>query len=267
MQSLIAIITIVLYMACLVSLVRHVKKQQPKVLPGAFFALMAVTLTSHSAFLHVSIFRDQMLHLNFFSVSPLIFFVITVISLATLLKKQPIENLMLLLFPLVILGIAFAAWIPAPATKVITSPKLSVHIVLSIIAYSVITIAALHAVLLAAQEHALKRHDFTGLFRFFPPLQTMEKLLFQMLATGFAMLTLAIASGFIFLDDMFAQDLAHKTVLSIIAWFIFAILLYGRHAWGWRGNTATRWTLTGFFILMLAYFGSKFVLEILLQRV
>ena len=95
----------------------------------------------------------------------------------------------------------------------------------------------------------------------------MEKLLFELIWIGFILLTLSVASGFIFLDDMFAQHLVHKTILSIIAWCIFAILLYGRHAQGWRGTTAIKLTIAGFVVLMLAYFGSKFVLEIILQRV
>jgi len=120
--------------------------------------------------------------------------------------------------------------------------------------------------MLTIQEHTLKKHQFHGIAKFFPPLQTMETLLFQVLFIGFALLSIAIASGFVFLEDMFAQHLAHKTILSLVAWLIFAILTYGRLAKGWRGSTAARLTIGGFIVLMLAYFGSKFVLEILLQR-
>ena len=70
----------------------------------------------------------------------------------------------------------------------------------------------------------------------------------------------------IFLEDIFAQHLVHKTVLSLVAWCIFAILLWGRHVLGWRGNTAVKLTLAGFVVLMLAFFGSKLVLEVILQR-
>ena len=93
----------------------------------------------------------------------------------------------------------------------------------------------------------------------------MESLLFQMIATGFALLTLALVTGFLFLEDIFAQHLVHKTTLSIIAWFVFGILLWGRWRFGWRGQTALRWTIGGFIFLMLAYFGSKFVLELVLN--
>jgi len=94
----------------------------------------------------------------------------------------------------------------------------------------------------------------------------MESLLFQMLGTGLFFLTISLVSGFIFIEDLFAQHLVHKTVLSIIAWIIFSGLLIGRLRYGWRGKTAVRWTLTGFILLLLAYFGSKLVLELILKK-
>ena len=94
----------------------------------------------------------------------------------------------------------------------------------------------------------------------------MESLLFQMIAIGFAMLSLALLSGVLFLEDIFAQHLVHKTVLSLTAWLVFSVLLWGRFQFGWRGRTAIRWTLSGFAVLLLAYFGSKFVLELVLMR-
>ncbi len=94
----------------------------------------------------------------------------------------------------------------------------------------------------------------------------METLLFQMISLGFFLLSLAIVSGMMFVEDMFAQQVAHKTVLSILAWFFFGILLWGRYQFGWRGRVAIRWTLGGFFTLLLAFFGSKLVLELILKR-
>ncbi|EDN66789.1 Cytochrome c assembly protein [Beggiatoa sp. PS] len=87
-----------------------------------------------------------------------------------------------------------------------------------------------------------------------------------MIAVGFGFLSLSLISGMVFLEDIFAQHLVHKTALSIVAWCVFAILLFGRWRYGWRGKTAIRWTLSGFVALMLAYFGTKMVLELILHR-
>ena len=101
--------------------------------------------------------------------------------------------------------------------------------------------------------------------RALPPLDTTEELLFTLLAAGFCLLSLSLMSGFFFLENMFYQHLAHKTVLSCIAWAIFGVLLFGRWRFGWRGKTVVHWTLAGFVLLILAYFGSKLVLEIVLR--
>lgn len=163
------------------------------------------------------------------------------------------------------LVILWANPFPTPSASNISSGLVS-HVLLSLLAYATFTIAALHAVLLSAQEQRLKKRQTSKLLRFLPSLQSMEQLLFQIIWAGEILLSLGILSGFIFLEDMFAQHLVHKTMLSLLAWCIFAILLWGRHVLGWRGNTAVKFTLGGFAVLMLAYFGSKLVLEVILQR-
>ena len=94
----------------------------------------------------------------------------------------------------------------------------------------------------------------------------MENLLFQMIGLGFIILSISLLSGLFYLENILAQHLVHKTVLSVVAWIIFGILLFGRWRFGWRGRTAIRLTISGFIMLMLAYFGSKFVIELILQR-
>ena len=79
-------------------------------------------------------------------------------------------------------------------------------------------------------------------------------------------LTISLLSGLFYLEDILAQHLVHKTILSFGAWLLFGILLWGRFQFGWRGRTAIRWTISGFVFLMLAYFGSKFVIELVIQR-
>jgi len=137
---------------------------------------------------------------------------------------------------------------------------LGLHILLSIAAYSLLSIAALQAILLAIQEHQLRHKKVISILNILPPLKVMEDVLFGMITTGFFCLSLSLVSGLMFVHDLFAQHLVHKTVLSVGAWILFAVLLWGRWRFGWRGKTAIRWTLTGFALLLLAYFGSKFVI-------
>lgn len=144
--------------------------------------------------------------------------------------------------------------------------KIQLHVLLSLLSAGLLTLAAAQALTLAAQDRLLHRHSAHPFGRALPPLLTMEQLLFLQIGLGFCLLSLALLSGLLFVDDLMAQHLAHKTVLSILAWVIFGALLWGRWRQGWRGRTAVRWTLTGYGALILAYFGSKLVLEQILSR-
>ncbi len=144
--------------------------------------------------------------------------------------------------------------------------EIGAHIVLSSVAYAVLSIAVVLAIALALLDRRLRRRRPLGWLTILPSVEALEAATFQALAVGFAILTLALFSGFIFVEDLFAQHLIHKTVLSCLAWVVFAILLFGRQRFGWRGRTATNWTLSGFALLALAYFGSKIVLESILGR-
>ncbi len=149
---------------------------------------------------------------------------------------------------------------------VVSATGLRVHILISIFSYSLLAIAALQAVLLAIQNKHLRNRHPGGFIRALPPLETMEQLLFRMIGLGYILLSLSLLTGAAYIEDIFAQHLVHKTVLSLAAWLVFAILLWGRWRHGWRGRIAIRWTLVGFVVLMLAYFGSKLVLELILHR-
>jgi ABC-type uncharacterized transport system permease subunit len=124
-----------------------------------------------------------------------------------------------------------------------------------------LTLAALQGVMLLLQHQALHGHNPAGWIRRLPPMESVEQLMFRFIVIGFVLLTLALVTGFLFLENIFAQHLVHKTVLSVIAWLVFAVLLTGRHVAGWRGRTAVQWTLAGFVLMGLAYFGTKIVLE------
>ena len=141
------------------------------------------------------------------------------------------------------------------------------HLVLAMLAYSLFTIAILHALLMAVVERRLHRKDATAIGPL-PPLLTLERLLFQLIGAAFLMLTLTLATGIVFSETLFGRAMRfdHKTLFAILSWVTFAALLAGRHLYGWRGRTALRWTLSGFVLLILAYVGSRFVLEVVLSR-
>ena len=136
-----------------------------------------------------------------------------------------------------------------------------VHIVLSIFSAGMLTLASIHAVGLAGLDQVLRNPGNLTLAQRMPPLQTMERLLFRLIAVGFFLLSLTILSGLLFVHDLFGQHLAQKTILTICAWLIFGVLLWGRMRYGWRGRVAIRWTLAGYATLVAAYFGSKLILE------
>ncbi|WP_420226984.1 cytochrome C assembly family protein [Pigmentiphaga litoralis] len=158
---------------------------------------------------------------------------------------------------------------------------LRVHLAISLSAYAMITIAALHALLMASADRRL--HELstdaavpasrTGqvlarLFDAMPPLLMLERLLFRLIWVGFVLLTLAVMTGIIISEALSGKPLPfdHKTVFTLLSWLTFGLLLLGRQVWGWRGRIALRWTLTGFALLLLAYTGSRFVLEVILHR-
>jgi ABC-type uncharacterized transport system permease subunit len=144
--------------------------------------------------------------------------------------------------------------------------RLQLHAWCALLAYATLAVAAVLAVMLWVQERALRRRQMHGWRRALPPLTELETLLFRTIAVGFALLTATLLTGVLFVDDLFAQHLIHKTVLSVLSWLAFGGLLLGRWRFGWRGATAVRWTLAAMALLLLAFFGSKFVLELVLHR-
>ena len=227
-------------------------------------AVAICALLAHFNLSWGQLISDEGLDFRLMPISLAILFIINLIVIIGSLR-QPLKNLFLLLFPATVTMIVVSIFFndDSHSGKALTL-GLGFHVLLSIVAYSLMTIAALEALFLAYQNHQLHQHQTGGLLRVLPPMQTMEALMFSLVATGFVLLTLALVTGFIFVEDFFAQHLAHKTVFSLVAWLVYATLLWGRFKLGWRGKTAALWTLAGFIALMLAFWGSKFVLEVLL---
>jgi len=219
-------------------------------------------LAGHALVLHQALLTPEGLNLGFFNAASLVAGLMVLLLLLAAVPA-PIENLGIALFPAAALSIALMFAYPVNDVPM-TNWKIDLHITLSLAAYSILALATLQALVLAWQDHQLRNRRLTRLIRRLPPLQTMETLLFQLLGAGFFLLTIALITGFVFLENIFAQHLVHKTALSILAWCLLAVLLWGRWRFGWRGRKAVRLTLAAFLLLMLAYFGSKFVLELIL---
>ncbi len=224
--------------------------------------LVAVLL--HGIVLYYFLVTEDGLNLGFYNaISLLLWFIALLLLLVSL--KSPVENIGIALLPLAAVSLLLEAFLPSDHV-VGTDMGLGLHILTSLLAYAVLTLAAVQAILVAVQHKHLHNRHPGGFIRALPPLETMESLLFQMITVGLVLMSVSLISGFITLEDMFAQHQVHKTVFSIIAWLVFATLIYGRWRYGWRGRVALRWILAGFIALLLAYIGSKLVQEILLGR-
>jgi ABC-type uncharacterized transport system permease subunit len=263
--TLLAPLCALLYMAATGLQLLHLSQRRQQIDRGVFILGLAALL-SHALIVWKIVFQGTGVDLGFFKIAALLFLVINLACITTL-TRRPLQNLLIALFPLSALAVLVSTFAPdtAPLLHHLRGGMI-LHISSSILAYAVLTLAAIQAAVLALQDHQLKHRHTRGIIQILPPLQLMEGMLFELLWIGVALLTIAIVSGVVFIDDIFAQSLVHKTVLTIAAWLLFSTLLWGHYQLGWRSKTAVRFTLTGFAMLMLAFFGSKLVLELILHR-
>lgn len=224
----------------------------------------ALALVAHAGLLFVPQTAGPV-STDFFSALSLVAWAMAAVMTATHARDR-VRLLLVAIWPVAALAVALDGFTPNDPRAGIGDWQIRLHVVIALSAYSVLAIAALQALVVAWQEHNLRRKRLSPSLRLLPPLSAMEDLLFQFIVAGFALLTLTVLSGALFIKDWMAQHLVHKTVLTIVAWVVYGMLVYGRWRFGWRGRTAVRWTLSGMGVLLLAFFGSKFVLEILLGR-
>ena len=181
-----------------------------------------------------------------------------------------VEGMQPLVLPLAALAAPLPAIFPGLAASGAhaQAAEFKLHLAFGMIAYGLFVVALLHAMLMAFAERSLHQRN-GGFAGNLPPLLTLETLLFRAIAAAFVFLTLTLITGIAFSETLFgrAMRFEHKTVFAVLAWLTFGVLLAGRWRRGWRGRTALRWTLAGFLMLLLAYVGSRFVLEVLLHRV
>ncbi|HSN18085.1 MAG TPA: cytochrome c biogenesis protein CcsA [Gammaproteobacteria bacterium] len=264
-----AVLDLILYLLASLGLLLRLLRAGPAMLRenrGFTTSTALAAVFIHSVLLFGLLATPHGVDLGYFNALALVGWLMALIGLAVFLKPA-FENLGLVLFPLAGMSLLLAELFPHDV--LVMSDRnwpLDLHIVTSLLAYSLLGVAALQAAALYLQERRLRQGSAGGVLAALPPLQEMERFLFQLIAAGFVLLTFALLTGLFFVHDLITQHLAHKAALSILAWAIFGVLLWGRWKFGWRGRLAVRWTLIGFISLLLAYFGSKLVLELILGR-
>lgn len=240
----------------------------PQAMTGRERAALAVTLLLHAYALFTALFGADVMRFGFSAALSLMLWLAVLIYWIEGFHAR-VEGLQPLALPLAAVCAALPALLPGQHELAnIDAPMFRAHFLVAMAAYSLFTLAAIHAVIMAVAERQLHRGELTRPLASLPPLLTMEALLFRLILVAFLLLTLTLASGIAFSESIFGKPLSfnHKTLFSILSWLIFAALLVGRFAWGWRGRKALRWTLAGFVALLLAYVGSRFVLEVVLGR-
>jgi len=239
--------------------------QEKSIHKGASLGLLVVGMLAHATLLYPHIVTIYGLNLNLFNTLSLIslFFLFFYVMFCL---YRPILSLGILAAPTALIGMIVGHIGRAPYRPITDiSVGLEAHILLSLAAYCVLLMAAVQALFLRLQIRELKHQS---IHRFWvnklPSLQSMESLLFDMLLVGFILLSIALGIGIIYVEDLMAQHLAHKTVFSLLSWLLFGALLIGHWRAGWRGKRAANLTISAFILLAIGFVGSKFVLEMLL---
>ena len=230
---------------------------------GFLFALIPAALLTHAIALQLHVYSDAGLNFGIFNLASLVALCISGM-LAVLLIWYPVNSLGVAIYPLAAVFVAIAQWFPSQRLLQNSPIITQLHIARSIFSYSLLAIAVLQAIYLAVAHHRLKSHR--PILNFLPPLSTMESLLFQLTGVAFALLTASLILGGTAINDIGEQHLAHKIVFSVLAWLVFATLLIGRWRYHWRGHRAVKYVCAGFVLLAVGFFGSKIVLELILQR-
>lgn len=232
-------------------------------------AAIAVALVLHGAGLYAALFVTGSLRFSFsLAVSLMLWLAVLIYWLESFRSRM--DGMQPMVLPLAALS-AFLPVLFSQSHEIAHAQALGfkVHFLTAMLAYSLFTLSALHALFMGFIEHRLHRKTISRHQATLPSILSMEALLFHMIGIAFVLLTSTLISGLAFSEQIFGKAFVvdHKTVFAFASWIIFAALLFGRYRYGWRGRIALRWTLTGFLLLFLAYIGSRFVVEVLLGRV
>lgn len=268
MQKLIPYLVVAfIYLAVAADFWRGAKAASHDHLLNLHSAMIALGLLIHGWLLYQSIFAEGF-NLGFYNALSAIFWLTVLVYWFANLKHELHSLQAFVLPPAALFALLPAFEVSNHYLPEEIQPLFIAHIGIALLAYSLFTFAALHAVLMMIAERSL--HNKPSIIKLpgFPPLLVMESLLFKVIKIGFVLLTFTLISGMLFSEQIFGKPMqfTHKTVFSIASWLIYGWLLFGRYKYGWRGSKAIRWTLIGFALLLLAYVGSQFVLQIVLGR-
>ncbi len=258
-----AITAIVLYFYATFRASQATKNDPQYVLGNKIIGVGALAIICHAITLHKTIVTEHGINLGVFAAASLVGWIVSLLG-GLIATRKPIANLAIVVLPataiILILPIIFSSQNFVP-----NSIGITFHIGISLVAYSLFALAALQAVFLSFARIRLKNH--APVLGFFPPLAVMEIMLFQITGVAFILLTVGLATGIMYIENISDQNLAHKIIFTAVAWITFATLLIGRHYRNWRGTSAINSIAIGFIMLAFGFFGTKIVLELILQRI
>ncbi len=264
MDSVIATAAAILYVLAIATIIPGLSHQSV-IKAKSVFASAACALVFHAWLLSDLILDGSGQNLSILNVASLISFIISLVMSVAMLKNR-LWFLLPVVYSFSAINLTAATFLPSTfITHLETEPALLIHISLALFSYATLTIGALYALQLAWLDHKLKTKKALAINPNFPPLLMVERQLFKIILIGNILLTATLITGCAFVYDMFAQGKAHKAILSFIAWVIYSILLWGHYKQGWRGRKVTWFAVAGATLLTLAYFGSRFVREIILS--
>ena len=230
-------------------------------------AILGIVVIAHAAVLWRLLFRSEGINLSFAVSLSLIGFLLALWS-AVSGTLMPVPGMARRTLPLVSVASILPVLLPTPHWLTYSTDLVAAaHLVVALLAFSLLVIAAVQAAAMLALQQDL-RHGLATTSLPMPPVLTLERWLFGLIGVGFILLTATLVSGAIFSESLFGKPVqfSHKTLFSGLAWLLFGILLAGRWRFGWRGRQALRWVVIGSLLLLIGYAGSKFVLEVLLGR-
>lgn len=262
-MELLAVLAMAFYLLAAFAFVHNLLNPQNK---GRSYGLLAAlcALLLHGLWLFNTVVQVPGQNLSMLNVASVVSLIISAL-MTVLVTRFKVWLLMPLVYGFA--GLLLAADILLPgyySMHLETRPEVLLHIGLGLMSYSLLVIASLLAILLGFLNNRLKKHKLSNLPAM-PPLMTIERYLFRLIVVGVILLTLSISTGLFFLQEMFSPGKAHKAILTILAWCVYVGLLWGHHRLGWRGRKVVWTSVAGSILLTLAYFGSRFVREVLLN--